>query len=124
MTNPWSRENFDLDRQKEIVHRGDYRELNRLLLDAGWTPEQAHSFILQMVHAKTMMDEANEIDEFVEAAQERVLDGVRRAIESHEREEKKETGNSIFVASRHSYLSLENAAIFLAVVVLGLWLMA
>lgn len=120
MENPWSRESFDLDGQRAIVRQGDYREVNGLLIDAGWTPKEAHSFIMHMAHARAMSEKMEGVEEFLESAQKRAQEGLQRAIESHRRAEDMAIRNNVPVASRS--INLANVAICLAVIVLGLWL--
>jgi len=88
--NPWSREFFDLDMQKELFEDGSRdREIYGLLLDAGWTPQEAHHFMMHTVHSRRLMQRMEEranADEFIGDARARADEEQMKAIAALRRE--------------------------------------
>jgi predicted anti-sigma-YlaC factor YlaD len=88
--NPWSREFFDLDMQRELCEDGSRdREIYGLLLDAGWPPQDAHYEVMQMARARRLMQEMEEresANEFIGDARARADEEQMKAIEALRRE--------------------------------------
>jgi hypothetical protein len=110
--NPWSREHFDLDRQRELCEDGTRdREVYGLLLDAGWSPHDAHDFVMHMVHARRLtqrMQAQARPDEFIRDAQTRSDDEQMSAVSEFKRSDFK------------PFISLKNIAVLLGVLYLML----
>lgn len=117
--NPWSREFFDLEGQKEIVHTGGDKEVYGYLIDAGWLPHEAHSFIMHMHRARELEDRQEAMKNsnmFGEDAQKRYQEGERRAKEALRRVEEQAARDGVPVSRVRPFFNLRNIAIFLAVV--------
>lgn len=117
--NPWSREFFDVDGQKEIVQTGSDKDVYGYLIDAHWPPHEAHSFIMYIHHARELAERRDAMEKspmFSEDAQKRYRDGERLAEEALKRIAEQEARDGAPISRITPSLILRNIAIFLAVV--------
>jgi hypothetical protein len=124
--NPWSREHFDLEKQYDLCENGGKdSEVYGYLLDAGWTPEGAHTFVMHMVRArkiKERMESMGQAADFIQSAHERAEESQQRAIEALRMAEDQAARAGVIKPQLNR--NLLNVAICLAVIVLGAWMTA